>query len=731
MSIASIGEISDALARVTSTELIVIGSSVGGVGSSLIIDVLNILEDLRPEVHIHVVVVNSPVVSTSSIQPYANAVATMQELRQFIAATWGNSTQSRQGLRTIRILNEPHPEAIVNLTEHVNEIALATRAESACHEFAMLMNPVLDRLKLKKIQFASEEFQKAFRPATTHAFGGLISKEASIDYLPLLLRQIPTFDRDPLTMAFTFLRTALMSDGVKELDQAREQTIKIFLDRTRTHGVGQRDLWNSWLYCRSRILTEFVDYELLKACTRGWITALCMNRIHNRNGLVSIVAKDGSAHTFLTLRPVHESGVNALPCVIEAAPIANCANANFINQGKLAIDALVSYSSQELLAAFPNASPVVSAESRWRQENLELLGLGAPLLDDNVSTADPSTDALQEKLLQQRELALMLVQRPYVGNESVDESGSIEPPEIFFMDIVDVYLEEVDRLLRGEQSPDEEVLYARYRAGLARAKSHRLQRFTRQIRRPMGSRRSTRQYSKPYAGTRYGISIVLGVISAVAFVLTLSLDDAGRRSGADAATVVSGVMGGFAVCLGAIALISSIQNSSVRIQRADRLYESYLGVNEAITFLELGLSMAQSVTAHNVDPRRLWNNPSLHLAVTLLGTKLKDAMDTGLYRLLAYVDDQNKVNQLSFKTSSATQAFTLLDQLVRISPEIVFGENRPQSNLITTPEQLMEIAINLRATLRGVSYSMVAQSLEFEPTLEALSSRGDMMRPGR
>jgi hypothetical protein len=179
-------------------------------------------------------------------------------------------------------------------------------------------------------------------------------------------------------------------------------------------------------------------------------------------------------------------------------------------------------------------------------------------------------------------------------------------------------------------------------------------------------------------------------------------------------------MAGLAVCLGALALIHSIQNSSVRIQRADRLYDSLLGVHEAITMFELGIKMARQVMAEDPDQRKLWRNPSLHFAVVMLGQKLKSAMDTGLYQLLAYVDDMKKAPADSISRSSAIQAFTLLDHLSRIAPEIVFDGKDRAETLISTPDQLMEIAALLQTTLSQVSYKSVARSFEFSPTVAGL-----------
>ena len=176
-------------------------------------------------------------------------------------------------------------------------------------------------------------------------------------------------------------------------------------------------------------------------------------------------------------------------------------------------------------------------------------------------------------------------------------------------------------------------------------------------------------------------------------------------------------MAGSAVCLGAIALISSIQNSSIRIQRTDRLYEACLGIQEAITFFELGKEAALATNDPTADSKNLWNDPSLHLASMMLGSKLRLAMDTGLYRLLAYADHQkNGVKTGTIKSASALQAFSLLDGLVRIVPEIVYEKDRPRNDLIALPEQIADTANKLNETLSRITYKMVAKSLDFTPS---------------
>jgi hypothetical protein len=100
----------------------------------------------------------------------------------------------------------------------------------------------------------------------------------------------------------------------------------------------------------------------------------------------------------------------------------------------------------------------------------------------------------------------------------------------------------------------------------------------------------------------------------------------------------------------------------------------------------------------------------------MLGLKMKLAMDTGLYRLLAYADQKNGVKTGTINSASALQAFSLLDGLVRIVPEIVYEKDRPRSEFIASPEQIAETANKLNEALSRITYRMVAKSLEFTPS---------------
>ena len=100
----------------------------------------------------------------------------------------------------------------------------------------------------------------------------------------------------------------------------------------------------------------------------------------------------------------------------------------------------------------------------------------------------------------------------------------------------------------------------------------------------------------------------------------------------------------------------------------------------------------------------------------MLGSKLKIAMDTGLYRLLASSDFKNKVDTNTIASASALQAFSLIDGLVRIAPEIVYEKERPRSEHISTPDQILETARKLNENLSQITYKMVSKSLEFTPS---------------
>jgi len=67
-------------------------------------------------------------------------------------------------------------------------------------------------------------------------------------------------------------------------------------------------------------------------------------------------------------------------------------------------------------------------------------------------------------------------------------------------------------------------------------------------------------------------------------------------------------------------------------------------------------------------------------------------------------------------SASALQAFSLIDGLVRIAPEIVYEKERPRSELISTPDQILETARKLNENLSQITYKMVSKSLEFTPS---------------
>jgi hypothetical protein len=356
------------------------------------------------------------------------------------------------------------------------------------------------------------------------------------------------------------------------------------------------------------------------------------------------------------------------------------------------------------------------ATSVFHTEIRNFVGLGAPLKSTPQTENLSPTEIARNNLLAQREFSLRLIQMSYNGDEAVDRDGRIDPPETFFRDIVEEYFTEIESML----SPPATPLYGlpKKPAVPNRPKTKVQKKTATSTRkwRPLSGRLAATN-AKPFGWIRYGIPVLLGIFSAaIATYFAIFSNSDEQQTWGNSATIVSGFMAGAAVCLGAVALIFSIQNSSVRIQRADRLYEACLGVQEAITLFELGREAALATNDLPSDSKSLWDDPSLHLAAMMLGSKLKIAMDTGLYRLLAYSDFQNKVDVNTISSASALQAFSLIDGLVRIAPEIVYEKERPRSELISTPDQILETARKLNENLSQITYKMVSKSLEFTPT---------------
>lgn len=701
ISIASKLNLQSEIRQIKALEICIVTSADGGTGSALLVDVLKIVDELDRKVNVVVVALNSIVLRGSTDVGFcANSVATLCELENYFSKYLGLRNQEFQRLN----LRDERDQHYFQFSKFfgTRNLLIVNRQDSDQIQFAIETLPERIHENLLKESYLVTEISVAQKNLALDKN----TKMESSQYRENMI-QIERLARHYL------------SSQERQISEELENALKIsaqrFLDRLQPVKSNPALFRSNWAYCRSRILTEFVEPGIVTKCIRGWLTALCLNRIQIDNNQVQITDNTGRIHQFLILRPIDADGIDALPSVIEAAPIALRSDPRSSYFGYGAITALMQYAEADphlVLGEQPKYT--TEAVSTFQKEFRNFVGLGAPLkLDTPIALGESET--ARASLINQKNLSLHLVQMSYHGDEAVDTDGRITPPETFFRDIVEEYLAEIDRLLTPPSNPHLNLQKETSANNNSRKqKSQKADRRISSKKRALSSRLATTN-AKPYAWIRYGGPILLGAVSIAIYFGTL--DDQGKQqSWANSATIVSGFMAGFAVCLGAIALISSIQNSSIRIQRTDRLYEACLGVQEAITFFELGKEAALATNERSSDPKDLWNDPSLHLASMMLGLKLKVAMDTGLYRLLAYADQKKGVTGGTINSASALQAFSLLDGLVRIAPEIVYEKERPRSELISTPDQILETARKLNENLSQITYKMVSKSLEFTPS---------------
>jgi len=709
-----------------------VGASTGGTGSVLLVELLKHLEDLRPDLSISVTVVNSIIVGTELVQ-VSNSAATAFELQSHVSSAWRKGIgQAGSGLRLMNIINEPYPSVIDVAMESINKTIITTLLKNWIRDLETAVWSDFNNLIVPKKYKLNSSYWYDLLGSRFHDFvlklhveiGTILSVEEFQELIDKLREKIygwknQTRDFDLHSKSLSILTEVCFGRTVSLQDFNSRR----FIDLVRTLIDNDNEkIWQLWSSCRARVLTEFIDQETLDACIKGWVSALCLNRISISENSIQIEANDGTAHKFFTLRPFDSGGLDALPCVIEAASLSLAADPKLEQFGNTAVRTLMDYATVELSTSVGVIEiNKFIPQSEFQRESLELIGLGAPINSNFKSSSESSEDQTWTILNVQHRKALALYQSVYDGNESVNPDGSVNPPETFFRDIIDQYIAEIYERLSGRKSTDLPSNTNQMLDFLAKSQNSPKLRKSHSIKSPKHWWRRLRQSSKPFAIVRYGIASALGVLSALFFFIALSGNDRQQHAWAQSSTVVSGLMGGFAVCLGAVALISSIQNSSVRMQRADRLYESCLGVQEAITFFELGLKSAHVVFVDENNPKKIWENPSVYFSVIILGSKLKNSMDSGLFRLLSYIDDLHGNLTGSIKNSSALQAFTLLDHLARISPEIISERKETGQDLITTPEQLMEIANDLRQVVSQISYRTVAKSLEFAPSLKNLS----------
>ena len=132
--------------------------------------------------------------------------------------------------------------------------------------------------------------------------------------------------------------------------------------------------------------------------------------------------------------------------------------------------------------------------------------------------------------------------------------------------------------------------------------------------------------------------------------------------------------------------------------------------------LRIALQNATLTNDFHGSGSELWNHQSLRLAAVLLGRRLVEALDAGLFGLLISIDDDQASPANSLSTSVSRQVFVLLDDLVRVAPEIISERDAPIREKPAAPEKVLSLAENLRQLLEPVTYRYMAESLRRTPS---------------
>jgi hypothetical protein len=333
---------------------------------------------------------------------------------------------------------------------------------------------------------------------------------------------------------------------------------------------------------------------------------------------------------------------------------------------------------------------------------LHYLGMATPRRSSQGEQLD-----VRRFVTRQLELVRALRDRPYDGQEGLDRRGMPVPPETLFRDIAEDYefvLQQMSREIqeqRGSQSVSHREEGAHQAFGTEARTGRTFARFTKNLR--------------PFWVVRYAVPALLAALSIGLFVWALSTSDNGRESLANSADVVAGVMAGFAVCLGAIALISSIQNSSVTAVRTDRLFASCIAVCEAVAMFEVALEKARLTPAHADVTDNAWSHPSVQLAGKVLRQRFDTALEDGLFRLLAARDVERRTATHRLDESLALQVFVVFDDLSRAEKIDTTRGAAP----LAGAANVCRLAGRLRDEIEALSYRDVARSVR---------SRGSLIR---
>jgi hypothetical protein len=468
------------------------------------------------------------------------------------------------------------------------------------------------------------------------------------------------------------------------------------------------ELHNSpvWPWGRTQPLLNSIalNQETIQALTAGWLSLGSRGLIQVNEG--SVLFQEGeTTHRIRLLRQTTEQPVDALPVVLET--ISLCIR---LEREDPATFGAISYliKSSENFKPIPEAwnATLPERQSSSRQLGEDLAAYYGKLAVSSLSTtysspatSDDQISYIQEQLILAEKFSL----EPYDGSECVLRSGQVTPDSTLFRDISHIYIDVckkyMDTATEIATSRNRNKIVFEGKASPQQTKSRRM---------------SRRIYAKPGMTIRFGVPAGLIAISVVGIITFLS-SAYYRTIWADTSTAVGGIMGIVAVCLGAVALMWSIQNSSVETARTDRLFTACLGIQEMTLMLRIALQNAIATNESRESGSDLWQHQSLRLAAFMLGKRITEALDSGLFGLLASIDEDNGVGRDLPMSSASRKVFVLLDDLVRVAPEIISDKELEIREKPADPERVLQLAEELRGTLEPVTYRYMADTLRRTP----------------
>ena len=462
----------------------------------------------------------------------------------------------------------------------------------------------------------------------------------------------------------------------------------------------------SWLWGRTQPLLQALalDPDLVEKIIEGWLSLSSRGLIRFSDGNLYLL--DGTTtHQIPLLRPTSDQGVDVLAVALETISLSTRLEKD--DPGTYAAINFLIQSAERFKPVPESWSGTTERnEVSARQLGQDLAEYYGRLATSNGTTfsSSPATSDEQISFVQEQfSLAEQFSMEPYDGSEYVLSSGQVTPDTTLFRDISHVYLSKCKKYVETAT----EIVQNRIRNEVvfeASSSSNREE----------SRRLSRRIYAKPGMTIRFGVPAGLVAISVVGIITFLS--SAYYRSiWADTSTAVGGIMGIVAVCLGAVALMWSIQNSSVETARTDRLFTACLGIQEMTLMTRIALQNAIATNNSRESGSELWQHQSLRLAAFMLGKRITEALDSGLFGLLASIDEDNGVGRDLPMSSASRKVFVLLDDLVRVAPEIISEKELEIREKPADPERVLELAEELRRTLEPVTYRFMADTLRRTP----------------